>query len=313
MQALVPSDAATGDVTRVDGRLDDAAVVAVARRFELPALLRVLRRRGYAAEDVFFESVRGAPASPGLVDSLRFKESPRRVIVRLSAGLLAPDGPLPSYFRRFAEEMVDPRPFLAFLRFFDHVVAANLSYVAYPVDGVAHGSPLARAYQTIGGARSPARVHALVRAIVPELALEVFPAMLTRLEPNDAARLGEARLDGTAVVGWSQRTAAAGLVARLSAEVEHDDHGRPWAEVVRERCERLLVPLVRRGARQVEVRLRIGSYGGRAQLGRGAQLGVEPVRRRAVPSLERSKPGAMDEPEAWEITVLRVTARGVSA
>jgi hypothetical protein len=297
MQALAPIDEA--DVTLGDSRPIEASLAAAAARFELPALLRVLRRRGYAAEDVFFESVRGAPRSPGLVDSLRFEDAPRRVIVRLSAGLLTPDGPLPSYFRRFAEELGDPRPFLAFLRFFDHVVAANLAYVAYPIDGVAHASPLARAYQIIGGARSPGRVHALVRAIVPELPLEVFPATLTRREPNDAARLGSARLDGTAVVGWSQRTAAAGLVARLHAEVEHDNHGRAWADVVRERCERVLVPLVRRGARPVEVRLRVGSYGGRAQLGHRAQLGVEPV--------------TSGEPRLWEITVLRVTARGVGA
>lgn len=296
MHAAAATD--DSDVTVVDDRLTEAWLVQAARRFELPALLRVLRRRGYAAEDVWFESARGAPGSPGLVDSLRFEDSPRRAIVRLSVGLLGTDGPLPSYFRRFAEELADPRPFLAFVRFFDHAVASNLSYVAYPADGVANGSPLARAYQVLGGARSPARVHALVRAIVPELALEVFPATLSQRESNPAARLGEARLDGTALVGWSRRTAVPGLVARLSAEVEHDDHGRPWAEVVRERCERVLAPLVRRGARAIEVRLQIGSYGGRARLAPRAQLGVEPI--------------TGGDARTWEITVLRIAGLGAS-
>ncbi|TMQ12721.1 MAG: hypothetical protein E6J90_30255 [Deltaproteobacteria bacterium] len=294
MPALAAID--TGDVTVVDGRFGEASIAAVARRFELPALLRVLRRRGYAPEDIWFESVRGAPASPGIVDSIRFEDAPRRVVVRLSTGLLGTDGPLPSYFRRFADELGDPRPLLAFVRFFDHVIAANLAYVAHPADGVALGSPLARAYQIIGGARSPGRVHALVRAIVPELALEVFPATLTRREPNDAARLGTAHLDGTAVVGWSQRTQVAGLVARLHAEVEHDDHGRPWADVVRERCERVLVPLVRRSARTVEIRLRVGSYGGRARLAQRPQLGIEPV--------------TGGDAQTWEVPVLRIAGRG---
>jgi len=296
MHAIAASD--SGDVTHV-GRAPSVALAAAARRFELPALLRVLRRRGYGPEDVLFESVRGAPESPGMVDSLRFEESPRRVTVRLSAGLLAPDGPLPSYFARFVEQLADPRPYLAFLRFFDHVVAANLSYVASPVDGMAHGSPLARAYQTIGGARSPARIHALLRAIVPELALEVFPATLVRREPNDPARLGAARLDGTAIVGWSQLTAAVGLVARFHAELEHDDRGTPWVDLVRQRCARVLEPLLRRGGRTVEIRLRVTSYGGRAQLGGGAQLGIQPV--------------AALEPRLWEVSVLRMTARGVAA
>jgi len=294
MQALAAID--HGDATSADPQRGEAQLTAAARRFELPALLRVLRQRGYAAEDIWFESARGAPASPGVIDSLRFDGSPRRAIVRLTAGLLGVDGPLPSYFRRFAEEVGDPRPFLSFVRFFDHVVAANLSYVAYPVDGVAQRSPLARAYQVIAGARSPARLHALVRAIVPELPVEVVPAVLAQREPNAAARLGDARLDGTALVGWSHRTEIAGLVVRLYAEVEHDDRERPWADVVRERCERVLVPLVRRGARAVEVRVRFGSYAGRAQLAPRAQLGLEPITR--------------GDAHAWEIAVLRIAGRG---
>jgi hypothetical protein len=289
MEALAAFD---DDVTSVDGRLADAALAAAARRFELPALLRVLLRRGYGPQEIWFESARGAPVSPGVIESLRFEDAPRRAVVRLSTGLLGADAPLPSYFRKFADELADPRPFLAFMRFFDHVVASNLAYVAHPADGVAQGSPLARAYQVIGGARSPARLHALVRAIVPELALEVVPAVLSRQEPNDPARLGSARLDGTAVVGWSQRTAVDGLVARLHAEVERDDRGRPWVEVVRRRCERMLAPLVRRGGRTVEIRLRVASYGGRARLGRRPQLGVEPV--------------TTGDAQAWEVVVLRI-------
>src|SRR5262249_60754517 len=101
--------------------------------------------------DIWCERVRGAPRSPGIIDSLRFEDAPRRAVVRLSTGLLGADGPLPSYFRRFVDDLADPRPFLAFVRFFDHVIATNLAYVAYPADGVAQGSPLARAYQIIGG------------------------------------------------------------------------------------------------------------------------------------------------------------------
>lgn len=286
------------EATLVDGRLRELAVAGAARRFELPALLRVLRQAGYGAEDIWFESVRGAPGSPGVIDSLRFERSPRRVVVRLTTGLLGVDGPLPSYFRRFSEEVGDPRPYLAFMRFFDHVVAANQSYVAHPADGVAHGSPLARAYQVIAGARSPARLHAVIRAIVPELELEVVPARLAHREAHPAARLGEARLDGTALVGWSRHVAIAGLVARLSAEVEHDDRGRRWADVVRERCERVLVPLVRRGPRTIEIRVRFASYAGRAQLARRPQLGVEPV--------------TSGDARGWEVAVLRIAGHGAS-
>jgi hypothetical protein len=71
-----------------------------------------------------------------------------------------------------------------------------------------------------------------------------------------------------------------------------DDRGRPWVDVVRERCERMLAPLVRRGGRTVEIRLRVASYGGRARLGRRPQLGVEPV--------------TTGDAQTWEVVVLRI-------
>lgn len=277
-----------------DPALDEPLRLA-GRQFELPALLRILRRRGFGPEAIFFESARSAPASPGLIDSLRFEAAPRRAIVRLNTGLLGPDGPLPSYFRRFAEELADPRPFLAFLRFFDHVLAQTAFHVGHPADGLARGSPLGTAYQTIAGARSPARLHALVRALVPELPLEVFSAGLHRAEPSDAARLGAARLDGSALMGSRQLTRESGFVARLHAETERDERGRSWVEVVRDRCTRRLPPLLRRGARAVSLRLCFGSYAGRARLG-GSRLGLEPV--------------AGAEAGGWELEVLRVSARG---
>ena len=55
------------DATLVDQGIGEAALSRAARRFELPGLLRVLRRHGYAPEDIWFESTRGAPASPGMI------------------------------------------------------------------------------------------------------------------------------------------------------------------------------------------------------------------------------------------------------
>src|SRR5262249_2735969 len=158
-----------------------------------------------------------------------FEPASNRVIVRLTTGMLGADSPLPSYFQQFADQLGDPRPFLAFVRFFDHVVAANHAYVAHPADGVAHGSPLARAYQVIAGVRSPARLHAVLRALIPELALDVVPAVLTHRAANPPAQLGTARLDGTAVVGPSHVRTQHGWLARLHAEMTTDARGRSWA------------------------------------------------------------------------------------
>lgn len=272
-----------------------ARLARAATRFEIPALLRLLRRAGYGPEAVMFESALDAPGAPGGVDAIRLDGSPPRAVVRLHGGLLGPDAPLPSYFQRFAGEVEDARPLLAFLGFFDHVLARTACELGYPADGVARGSALPAAYQAIAGARSPARLHALVRMIVPELPVEVFAATLERGEANDAACLGSARLDGTSLLGFRQEIRAAGFIVRLHAETERDDGGRPWVDVVRERCGRSLVPLLRRGARAVSIRLRLGSYAGRVLVGR-SELGREPM--------------TDGVPRGWEVEVLRVGARG---
>jgi hypothetical protein len=260
-------------------------IAGAARQFELPALLRVLRRRGYGPEAVQFEGIRGDVAAPGLVDSLHFEA--RRVVVRLNVGLLAPGGPLPSYFRRFLEDAEDPRPLLAFLRFFEHVLARSRSHVAFPRDGAARGSPLGRAYQLMAGAATPARLHALFRALVPELAVEVEVAALDRSLATAGARLGSAGLDGTAILGPRYRTRGEGLLVRLHTEHERDDAGRPWADVVRERSRRA-DGLLARSRRPIEVRLRVATYRGAARLA-ARQLGAEPLGGAAAP---------------WELTVL---------
>jgi hypothetical protein len=54
----------------------------------------------------------------------------------------------------------------------------------------------------------------------------------------------------------------------------------------------VLVPLVRRGGRTVEIRLHIASYAGRARLGRRPQLGIEPV--------------TVGDARTWEVVVLRI-------
>jgi len=278
----------------------EARIAGAARRFELPALLRVLGRRGYGPEAIVFEGIRGDVEAPGLIDSLRFEDAPRRVVVRLNTGLLAPDGPLPSYFHRFAATAADPRPFLAFIRFFDHTLAGSRSYVAHPSDGVARGSPLGRAYQLMAGAGAPPRLHALFRALVPELPVEVAAATFTRAEPTGGTRMGSAGLDGTAILGPVHTTRTRGLVVRLHAEDERYDRTRTWSAVIRERCRRAAA-LLARSRRPVEVRLRIASYGGAARLCAMAQLGVEPL---------GAGPADAGGGSPWEIAVLSTAPGG---
>jgi hypothetical protein len=273
--------------TTAEGRL-----AAAASRFELAALLRVLLARGYAWETISFEGVRSMTGSPGLVHSLRFDgNTPRRAVVRLNLGLLGPNGALPSYFQRFAAEQSDPRPFLAFIRFFDDVLLHNHAWLTCPAEGIAAGAALETAYRVTAGFTSAPRLHWLFRSVVPELPVEVRPRNFVGEHPDDGARVGPGRLDGTAVMGPAYKVVRPGFLVRLFAEEETDERGRSWEEVLTRRFRERIAPALARCRKPLEVRLRFESYHTGARLAATAQVGNRRIRTR--------------DPETWEVVIAR--------
>jgi hypothetical protein len=270
----------------------EARLCASAPRFELAALLRVLLARGYGWETISFEGVRTLTASPGLVHALRFDgSSPRRAVIRLNLGLLGPNGALPSYFQRFAQEQSDPRPFLAFIRFFDDVLLHNHAWLTCPAEGIAASAALQTAYRVSAGFSSAPRLHWLFRAVVPELPVQVVPCNFVGAHPDDGARVGPGRLDGTAVMGPAYKVVRSGFVVRLFAEEENDERGRSWEEVLARRYRERIAPALARMRRPLEVRVRFESYRTAAALASTAQVGNRRIRTR--------------EPEAWEVAIAR--------
>jgi hypothetical protein len=261
-----------------------------AQRFELAALLRVLLARGYTWETISFEGVRALNDAPGLVVSVRFDgTAPRRAVVRLNLGLLGPNGTLPSYFQRFAAEQSDPRPFLAFIRFFDDVLLHNHAWLTAPAEGIAASAALQTAYRVTAGFASAPRLHWLFRAVVPELPVEVIPFAFVGERPDAGARFGPGRLDGTSVMGPVYRVVNEGFVVRLLAEEETDERGRSWEEVLRRRCRERIAPALGRMRRPVQVRVRFDSYRTGAQLSPAAQIGTRRIRAK--------------DPDPWEVVI----------
>jgi hypothetical protein len=275
---------------RATRRADEARLAKAAPRFELAALLRLLFARGYAWETLSFEGTRTLAERPGLVAGLRFDgTAPRRAIVRLNLGLLGPNGTLPSYFQRFVGELADPRPFLAFIRFFDDLLLRDRAWLTCPREGAAAGAALEAAYRAAAGFRSAPRLHWLFRAVVPELPVEVRAEVFRGERPGDGARFGPARLDGSAVMGPAYPVVARGFVVRLSAEDELDEAGRPWEEVLARRYRERIAPVLVRMNAPVQVRVAFERYRTGAALGPAAQMGTRRIRTK--------------DAEAWEVVI----------
>lgn len=247
--------------------------------FDMLALLRALRVLRYEPDEIFFENNMEESPTRSLVRTVRFLDEPvRRALVSVNMGLMGPNGPLPSYFHRFAEELGDREAFDLFLGFFDHLSLKNLFASLYPDyysryydswEGVR------RSYLGICGLASLDRVHWLFSQCVPELSVRVTRSRFHRTSNHHMARTGVTRLDGTGIVGRGYQAEAHGFQVRFHAEYERNSRGRSWAQILTKRFEEQIAPILRLYHVEVSLSLWIENHESWAGLNNQGLLGYE--------------------------------------
>jgi|MDSW01.1.fsa_nt_gb hypothetical protein len=256
-------------------------LVSKASDFDLLALLRALSVLGYEPDDVFFENSMGEPTSRSLVHSLRFEQSPIvRAVVGVNMGLMGPNGPLPSYFQRFAEELLDRESFDLMIQFFDHLSLKNLFASLYPDYYSRYyddWEAVRQSYMGICGLASIDRIHWLFSQYIPELPVHVRRATFRKTSDHHVARTGITRLDGTGIVGRGYQADAHGFQVRLHAELEKDSRGRSWAKIVSQRFIEHLQPLLKVYNVEISLSLWIENHESWARLNEQGFLGYERI------------------------------------
>ena len=284
----------------------ESEVSARAKRFDLVALVRLLEAHGYASERTFFESKAELTSASSLVEAVRFwnrdeaefhthgavRPASSYVTVTVNVGLLGGQGLLPAYFQTILDESHDPERMLAFLRFFDQRLLAELVRAACPERDPALFPDLPgtrRALFQLLGVESLSTMHWLFQCIFPELRLHVSRQPLPQADAGYGARAGASSLDGTAVVGKLYETQTSGFAVRLVSDHEHHDHGERWFDIATERMQRCVLPLLSRFRFALHVALdlphrtpavvepeRLAWYEERSQLGYQRVLGRLP-------------------------------------
>lgn len=250
----------------------EARISAEARRFELPPLLFLLTvRLGYGPSDLVFQSHQEPSSASSVVDAVEFCRSPRGhryVLVTLNIGLLADGGLLPGYMQRLIAELPNPEHFFDFLRFFDHWLLSARVRALHPELA---GGPFGDWDRTkahllrIRGIGSPLGLAWVFRAVFPELIVRVTRRPLrvgARIDPFRTGGL----LDGSTVLGARFDSVETGFLVELGAEEEDGPGGRLWAQIVRDRLARDVLPRLRGSEIGLRVRLVIGEFATRAAL-----------------------------------------------
>jgi hypothetical protein len=225
----------------------EARVTREVRRFDLRPLLTLLADRGYAREDILFQSASEGTSST-LVEAIEFHKRPsRHVLITLNVGLLGDNTLLPSYFFQMIEKSAAPERFYDFLRFFDHRLIESYLRAVYPEEDEAayrDWSRTVRSFFKMLGLGSVSTLDWLARVVFPDLGTSVSRRAFAAATASHAFRTGQSALDGTGILGKTYESDASGFVLDLLAEEEVDGRGRAWPAIVRKRLNERLLPLL---------------------------------------------------------------------
>lgn len=256
-------------------------LITKASTFDLLALLKAVRALGYEPDDIFFANAVDEAVTRTLVRYVRFEERPiERVVVGVNMGMMGPNGPLPSYFQQFAENLPDREPFDLMIGFFDHLSLKNLFASLYPDFYSRYYESwegMRKSYLGICGMTSVDRIHWIVSQYIPELPVHVSRARFRKTSEHHVARTGVTRLDGTGIVGRGYQAESYGFQVRLHAELEKDSRGLSWAKIVTDRFHQSLKPLFDTYNVEVSLSLWIENHESWATLNQQGFLGFERI------------------------------------
>lgn len=272
-------------MTTIGARSDDSEptlqeqISRRAREFDLGPLLRLLAAEGYPPEAVTFESNAELVSSARLIESITFPPGPdTRVVITLNLGLLGQNGLLPSYFLAVAEQARDPEIFFDFIRFFDHRLIEGFFAAVQPEDNAhlwRNWEHIKSFYFRMLGLGSTSTLQWLFGLYLPELRVRVSRHGFSTATSSHAAYVGNARLDGTAILGKTYGANNDGFRVDVFADDERSPRGIAWPHVLQERLDDRILPLLRHARLPIVVTLTVLERPGSARLVREGFLGIE--------------------------------------
>lgn len=245
-------------------------ITRAAMRFDLRPLLEVLREHGYGPENVLFEGNTEDPASPGIVEAVRFPNKPAHTaIITLNLGLLAEGSLLPGYFLEVVQSGARVAAFHDFLRYFDNRLVKNYLWGIFPEDPdgpFVDYNRLLWSYLRMLGPASSSTLAWLFQRYFPDFPVHVRRREFASSTAAHAVKMGLSKLDGTGVLGKIYPSESAGFVVELTTEYERDFYGRLWADVILRRFYERLWPLLEPFHIPLALRLRVLWHTGYAKI-----------------------------------------------
>ncbi|MDO9141663.1 MAG: hypothetical protein Q7U38_15190 [Methylobacter sp.] len=262
-------------MTRLESR-----IVENIWRFDPISLLKLLAHLGYGMEQILFCSNFSNCSQAGLLESIEFRRSPKKVLITLNLGLLGGQSVLPNYlFQQVHNNTIEAQRFAEFFGYFDDRLLRRFLLAIYPeFDGTAlpqEWEDRKRTALYTLRLDSVVTLHWLMQLVFPELQTRVEKVTLQRRIDLGAPILGKTQLGHQAVFGKIKNLPMPGLRVTLITDEDNFTANRPWPVEIEQRLDRLVFPLLRVADLHLEVWLMIRTQATWLGLKQNSYLGYE--------------------------------------
>jgi len=259
----------------------EARIVENCWRFDPINLLLVLEHIGYSKEDILFCSHFSRCSQSRLIESVEFRDLPKKVIITLNLGLLGGQSPLPNYlFKLVDDNTIEDQRFSEFFGYFDDRLLRRYLSAIYPEydENISPNWEFRKkaALQTLK-LNSVTSLHWLSQLVFPELQIRVEKATLERSMDLGAPILGKVRLGYQAVLGKIKKIPVAGIRITLISDEDYFANKQPWPEEIERRLQKLMLPILQGIDLDLEIWLMIRSQSSWLSLKANSYLGYENI------------------------------------
>ena len=252
------------------------------REFEVPALLDLLDVIGYPPARVEFRGHLSYGPQPTLLRAIEFPNHTAaahvepKVVVTVNLGLLSCRSPLPTYFRRFLDDMDTRDGLLELLLLLDR----SLLHARLTCDGfgrtIDDWAESERDFVRSLGLDTPLGLEWLFRRVFPELGVVVRRIADERRLPFDSAALGLCKL-GECSFGRLTRIGVHDIEVTLICEDATVDGERTWVVEGDRRLRSVVFPLLDEVCMSLTVGFVLLDHRSRAELGPSHYAGYDPM------------------------------------
>lgn len=276
--------------------------------FDVPALLDVLAKLGYAQDEIEFRSLRSQAHQAQLLHSIEFDKDYRGVIVTGNLGLLSVQTPLPSFFFQRMTQL-DQDMMEEFLGFFDDVLLRERYKSLTPerdeslLPGWSAPQPL-RDRLTLLRLSSPSSLHWLTTKVFPEA--EVLVRRNPRRQRVEAPNLllGHTVLGEGPPMGGYSLVPMTGLEVWILLDEAETGTAEPWAEEAPRRFYRDILPLLQEIPLPLTVYLVLREMHGYARIDPQSYIAFDPILQEAGPKPSQPTPPSKGSAEPPKVIIL---------